>query len=95
MMDALAEELARVGLHLNASKARMLTTECLEAPLYVDVADGMIEVLHEDDCHKYLGRHLPGNLRNRGAIELNHRIAAAWGKFHKHRSRLMNKDVSL
>ena len=45
--------------------------------------------------HKYLGRHIPGDLKTRGELEFAHRLAAAWGKFHKHRTTLLNKHVSI
>ena len=45
-------------------------------------------------AHKYLGRHICGHSQNRGETELNHRIAQAWGKFHKHRQTL-NRNVPI
>ena len=29
------------------------------------------------DSHKYLGRHIPGNLKQRGCVDLNHRTIVA------------------
>ena len=42
-----------------------------------------------------LGRHIPGNLKQRGCVELHHRRTIAWAKFNKHRTILTNKHVSL
>ena len=54
-----------------------------------------MHVLHEGSSHKYLGRHIPGNLKQRGRVELHHRKTIAWAKFNKHRTILTNKHVSL
>ena len=55
----------------------------------------MVEVLLGVSVHKYLGRHLCGDMKNRSTTEFMHRVAAAWGKFHKHRPTLMNKNASI
>jgi hypothetical protein len=36
-----------------------------------------------------------GRSQLRGEIELNHRIAHAWGKFHQHRQVLLNRNVPI
>ena len=95
MVDSLSEELLAIGLIMNASKTKILTTVFLDTPLYIDMAGTMVEVLSGSTCHKYLGRHLPGNLSDRGGVELTHRLKAAWGKFHKHRGALLNKHVAI
>jgi len=76
-------------------KTKIITTVDLDAPMFVDVAGGMVEVLFGDAVHKYLGRHISGDLRQRSKVEFSHRIAAAWAKFHKHRATLMNRDISV
>ena len=95
MLEILNEELDAIGLSLNASKTKIFTTTALHEPLYIDVAGGMVEVLLGDSVHKYLGRHLCGDMKNRSTTEFMHRVAAAWGKFHKHRPTLMNKHASI
>ena len=95
MVELLVCELEIVGLSLNTSKTNFFTTEALELPLIVEVANGMVEVLTQRTEHKYLGRHIPGDLQARSTVELDHRVAAAWGRFHKHRSRLMNRNVHI
>ena len=95
MLEILNEELDAIGLSLNASKTKVFTTTALHEPLYIDVAGGMVEVLLGDSVHKYLGRHLCGDMKNRSTTEFMHRVAAAWGKFHKHRPTLMNKHASI
>ena len=95
MLEILTDELAAICVSLNTSKTKILTTVTLEAPMYIDVADGMVEVLFGDAVHRYLGRHISGDLTQRSTSELSRRIASAWGKFHKHRTTLMNRNVSV
>ncbi|CAE8618526.1 unnamed protein product [Polarella glacialis] len=95
MIELLCEELANIGLHLNTSKTKLFTTTSIDKPLFIDIAGGMVEVLTGTDFHKYLGRHLTGNLGIRSTAEFAHRVQCAWGKFHKHRPALMNKRVSI
>ena len=37
----------------------------------------LVHVPHERISHKYLGKHIPGNLRQRGRVELHHRKTIA------------------
>jgi len=46
MMEILIEELSAVGLHLNTSKTKILTTTALTDRMFVDVGGDMIEVVH-------------------------------------------------
>ena len=40
----------------------------------------LVHVPHERISHKYLGKHIPGNLRQRGRVELHHRKTIASGQ---------------
>ena len=42
ILELLVEELDRVGLALNADKTKAFATACLQQPLYLDNAGGMI-----------------------------------------------------
>ena len=99
MLDSLTEELARVGLQLNAAKTKILTNDEArshdDTPTFVDTAGGMLDLLPAAAVHRYLGRHICGQPRTRGDTELNHRIAQAWGKFHQHRDTMLNRNVSV
>ena len=64
-------------------------------PLCLEVSGTFVEVLGATSVHKYLGRKLPGNLRDRNQIELAHRVQTAWGRFHKHRDVLLDHNVNL
>ena len=55
----------------------------------------MIEVLHEGQNHKYLGKKLSGDLRKTATVDLQHRSHIAWMKFNEHKDTLLNRHVSL
>ena len=61
----------------------------------IQVGNVFLEVSVGDDVHKYLGKILTGDLRNRGRLVIAHRRKVCWGKFHKHAHILLNKHVSL
>jgi len=63
MLELLAVELNRVGLHLNTSKAKLLTTSSLEHPLYIDGCGDLLAVLWGEEKHKHLGRTMRGLCR--------------------------------
>ena len=95
MMELLIEELSAVGLHLNTSKTKILTTTALADRMFLDVGGDMIEVVHGQETHKYLGKKFPGNLSARATVDMKHRIYIAWMKFHQHKETLLNRHVSL
>ena len=95
MNKILSWELHHIGLQVNAAKSKIFTTKPLDHPTYVEVSQDLVHVLDEGSSHKYLGRHIPQNLRQRGRVELQHRGTIAWAKFNKHRTILTNKHVSL
>ena len=99
MVELLVQELARAGLSLNARKSKVFTLDagyCDSAsPVYVDISDGMVEIVRGSDTHKYLGVALPGQLRRRGDTILAHRLKCAWSKFHMFRAALTNKHVDV
>ena len=61
MIEVLAEELAAVGLIMNAEKTKILHTvfEDDRSDIdYVEIAGGLVRILRPDQVHRYLGRHL-------------------------------------
>ena len=58
MAECLVEELAAVGLNLNTSKTKILTTESLKAPMFLAIGGDRIEVLHGEQNHDYLGKKI-------------------------------------
>ena len=88
MLILLFDELASVGLQVNADKTKILTTERFCPPLggYSRGACGQTysHVLGEADAHKYLGRAL--NFPPQRAQKAVHkRIFVRWMRFRKHR----------
>ena len=88
------EELLQVGMHLNGTKTKVLTTIATHHN-FVDIAGEIVEVIDELSFHKYLGRHLKGDLDDRGPSEVKHRLQSAWHQFHKYAKQLTNNIVSV
>lgn len=61
MTEFLVEELLKVGLYLNGAKTKILTTSLVEYD-FLDIGGDMVEIINGSSKHKYLGRHLPGDL---------------------------------
>ena len=95
MLEALIPELAACGLQLNSAKPKILPTSPAESYEYVDVCGEMIQVIHAETVHKYLGRNLGGNFWARRNSEFAHRLPVAWNKFQKYKHILLNKHVPL
>ena len=95
MIDTLSFELQQVWLQLNAAKSKIFTTKPLDHPMYAEMSQDLVHVLQGDSSHKYLGRHIPGNLKQCGRVELHHRMTSAWAKFNTHPTLLTNKHASL
>ena len=80
---------------IKRSQSKIFTTKTLDHRMYAEVSQDLVHILHGKSSHKYLGRHIPGNLKQRGRVELDHRMTSALAKFKKHRTTLTNKHVSL
>ena len=67
MFETLSEELGKVGLIINATKTKIVTTTATatesDAPLFADAGVCMEEVLRCDATHKHPGRLFSGDLR--------------------------------
>ena len=88
MTELLIIELRKVGLHLNADKTKILHSSIHDAGAdrdYADINGEFVQVLHEDQSHRYLGRHLSVSPENRLRIEIRNRKNHAWASFHKHK----------
>ena len=71
MIETLSWELHQIGWQFNAAKSKIFTTKQFDHPMYVEVSQDLVRVLHEGSSHKYLGRRIPGNLKQRGCVELH------------------------
>ena len=61
MTESLIEELAAVRLVMNAKKTKILHTAFNDDRSdidYVEIAGDLVRILHPDQVHRYLGRHL-------------------------------------
>ena len=54
-----------------------------------------MKVLSDDECHRYLGRLLSTSASIRSNIEFRNRVRAAWTAFHKHKSVLLEHQLSI
>ena len=98
MMETLVEELAKVGLSLNADKTKILRGPIEDDGFdvsFVHIASDLVEVLDVQSSHKYLGKQLTLRLHERSQCEVKHRIQRAWASFHKHRKVLQNQHIPL
>ena len=94
MIELLSEEFAQIALTLDLAK-KIVTTFTLQNPTMIQVGNVFLEVSVGDDVHKYLGKILTGDLRNRGRLVIAHRRKVCWGKFHKHAHIPLNKNELL
>ena len=99
MMGWLLDELVLLGLEVNKSKTKLLTTEAgyfkegLTSILQINGA--YFHVLGCHEWHRYLGKHLCFAAHLRSNIEIQHRLAAAWGQYHKYKYILSNRNLSI
>ena len=95
MLNLLHCELQAAGLQMHDAKTKVLTTEPDCEFNFVDIGGMMIEILADDQAHRYLGRMLCLRPDLRSDVEVSHHIRIAWSKFHLHRRWLLNRFVSL
>jgi endonuclease/exonuclease/phosphatase family metal-dependent hydrolase len=95
MLDLLQVEFGRAGLQLNPSKTKVFTTSPPPVQRQLVTAAGPVQVLTDGETHKYLGKALAGNARERSDADLRHRVCCAWAKWGQHRQALVNKKISL
>ena len=95
LTDALATELAAVGLILNASKTVVLTTEA-QAPEHLHTQAGFcFKVIDQSAGHKWLGGVLSASGLHRHTLDLNYHLQAANKAFYANRWLLCDRSVSL
>ena len=70
MVETLAQALSLIGLQLNGTKTKVLTTSTSKEASHVEICGTMVAILHGEMTHKYLGRKFPGNLNSRTEVEL-------------------------
>ena len=65
-------------------RQKILTTSPLNTSEFADVCGEMVQVIHAESVHKYLGRNLTANFLARKDMEFAHRLQVAWNKFPKY-----------
>ena len=98
MAEMLIEELKSIGLYLNSSKSKILTTETTELTHdanFIEVGDDYVEILLPDQFHRYLGRYVSLSREDRLDVEFRHRKQQAWHAYNKHRKCILNPHISL
>ena len=97
MFEMLSHELEQAGLCVNTSKSKLFTTDaeaaCGAAPMLVEAAGSMVELVRGVDTHKYLGRMFSGDLTKRGQCNLNHRLSCGWFRYHCLQHTLLNSKI--
>ena len=87
--------LEEYGLSLNVQKTKVFSTEvATNGPCYCDTNFGMIDILSENQKHKYLGRMFSGNIRKRGKVATEFRVSCGWMKYHAFQNVFENKHIS-
>ena len=95
MLDALVACLEQVGLKLNASKTKVLTTQAQPPSTLTTPAGLELEVLEPTNSHKWLGCLLStANTGNRQQ-DMNYRLQNASRAFQANRWILCDKNVSI
>ena len=96
MLRDLKSQATLCGLSLHPDKTKILTNVSRRMGrtiTHIKLDDSRIDILHNDQSTKYLGRKL--SLHNYHEYELSNRVAAGWAKFIQLRSELTNKRFSL
>lgn len=62
---------------------------------FAEVSKEFVRILHDDQCHRYLREQVNLSIESRVSFELRCRLRQGWDIFHKHRSTLLNRDISL
>ena len=95
LLEELVTSLAQVGLKLNTSKTKILTTEAQPGKILRTSSGVTVEILDSRCAHKWLGCMLQANLGGNRDADLQHHLQAASRAFHANRSILTNHQVSV
>ena len=60
-----------------------------------EAGDAFVEIVRRGMSHKYLGKTLPGDLTQRGQVNLSHRLVCGWLKFSNLSHTLLNKKLAV
>ena len=95
MLDLLVVSLSRVGLQLNASKTKVLTTMA-QAPVSLTTPSGLqLSVIPREQAHRWLGCLLSAGGPDTRSLDISFHLQAAAKAFHANRSVLCEKRTSI
>ena len=87
MLNGVAAQAARYGLHINFDKTKVLTWDHLVVgSRSISIGEQSVDILSETQAEKYMGRKLC--LQDGQQTELATRISAAWAAIHKYKGEL-------
>ena len=95
MLDTLVEELATVGLVLNASKTIVLPSEAQPAATIITPAGTSLKVLSRSASHKWLGCMLSTGASHDDGADLEYHLQCANRAFYANRWLLCDRNVSI
>ena len=95
LLEELVTSLGQVGLTLNTSKTKILTTQAQPGSSLQTSGGVTVEVLDSRCAHKWLGCMLQAAQGGNPSADLQHRLQAASRAFHANRSILTNHQVSV
>ena len=94
LLEELVTSLGKVGLTLNASKTKILTTQAQPGNSLQTNGGVTLEILDNRCAQKWLGCMLQAAQGGKPSADLQHHLQAASRAFHAHRSILTNHQVS-
>ena len=95
LLEELVTSLGQVGLTLNTSKTKILTTQAQPGSSLQTSGGVTVEILDSRCAHKWLGCMLQAAQGGNPSADLQHHLQAASRAFHANRSILTNHQVSV
>ena len=95
LLEELVTSLGQVGLKLNTSKTKILTTQAQPGSSLETSGGVTVEVLDSRCAHKWLGCMLQAAPGGNPSADLQHHLQAASRAFHANHSSLTNHQVSV
>ena len=88
-LHLLAKYAAEVGMKINVSKTKCMTTDKINTNLHLTIDNNEISQVTESI---YLGHKLSS--KNDGLVAVQHRIGLGWAAFNKNKAVLTSKRIS-
>ena len=96
LLDKLVENLAAVGLQLNAEKKTKNVTSQAQPPARLQTPNGLtISIVDQESSHKWLGCMLTTTLEKSTTWDVDHRLQSALGIFNANRWILRDSRITI